>query len=192
MTIQSFAKELLNIGEGLSSILKEIDSITDDSIRNAFDDVERDLDVEFSHCVDKFYREYDPEYYDRTYALYEGYKFDRGTNGLSLNWETSGTLIPDSHRASPEYIFNLTYKLGQHGGSIKKGLWRTAIWDKDTKRLTSWEWGDPTKKGMPIDFRINQSFIKYKKGKKLQSYFESYFCNNFYQRINKYGLSKWF
>lgn len=192
MTIQSLVKELSSIGEGLSSLSKEIDNIVDESIRDSFDDVERDLDIDFFHCVDKFYREYAPIYYNRTYSLYEGYRFYRGGNGLSLNWETNGALIPDSHRASPEYIFHLTYELGQHGGSAGNGLWRNAIWDKEINQLISWEYGDSAKKSIPIDFRINQAFTKYKNSKKLQKYFDSYFYSNFYKRIAKYGLSKWF
>lgn len=190
--MKALAKEYYKLANKFNNLAKELKTLGDNSIRETFDEVERDLDVEFYHCVDKFYKEYTPIFYDRTYSLYEGYKFDRGNDGLSLNWETNENLIPDTHRASPEYVFHLTYELGQHGGSASNGLLRRGIWVREINRLIFWEWGDPAKKGMPINFRIQQSFMKYKKSKKIQKYFDYFLIKNFNNIVKKNDLSTWF
>lgn len=190
--MKSLAEEYYTLANNFNNLAKELKGLQNHAIRETFDDVERDLDIEFYHCVDKFYREYTPKYYDRTYALYEGYRFDRGNDGLSLNWETNEALIPDSHRASPGYIFHLAYELGQHGGSAKNGLLRRGVWDNEEKRFIGFEWGDPAKKRMSIDFRINKSFLEYKKSKKMQKYFDYHVENIFYKMVDKHKLSIWF
>lgn len=189
--MKALAKEYYNLANKFNNLAKELKTLGDDSIRDTFDDVERDLDIEFYHCVDKFYKEYTPRFYDRTYSLYEGYKFDRGNDGLSLNWETNENLIPDTHRAAPEYIFALTFEHGQHGGSIKNGLLRSGLKDAEGN-IYNWMWGAPAKKGMPINFRIQQSFMKYKKSNKMQMYFDHYISTNFNKMVKKHGLDMWF
>lgn len=176
--MNGMAQSIRQIANNLKLFAGELKDTVDDVIRDTFEDVAYDLDLEFSHCVDAFYEEYSPVYYRRTYALYEGYKIDRGNNGLSINWETDGSLIPDWHRESPQYIFDLTYIKGQHGGGINNGLYRNGFEG----------WGDPAEPGVPIDKRIMESFNTYKKSKKMQKYFDHYFDVKISNLKHKYGL----
>lgn len=176
--MEASINQLLDLANRLKGLQKELPKLTDSSIRSTFDSVQEDLSLEFSRCVDDFYNEYDPEYYRRTYALYEGYEFDRGSDGLLINWRTDASLIPDWHRASPKYIYDLTYLKGQHGGGINNELYRNGIAG----------WGKPVIIGVPIDIRIGKSFEQYKKSKKMQSYFDYYFDTNFNNCIRKLGL----
>ena len=178
MGIKKEASNITDIGQKFISFGKELENILDDSIRDSLDRVEEDLDMQFSRCVDAFYNEYTPTSYDRTYSLYEGWKFNRGKNGLKLYWETSGSLIPDTHRASPQYIFDLTYEYGQHGGNIGTGLIIGASYT--------------AVKGSPINDRIMRVFDTYKKSNQLQLYFNHYSGVNFKRKIKEYGLDNLF
>jgi hypothetical protein len=142
------------------------------------DSVEEDLDIIFFYCVDEFYNEYSPVSYRRTDALYEGYKFTRGNNGLSFEFETSPSFIPNYHRASPAYIYDLTYLHGYHGGHINGG---------DTEAFSNLS--IPAMIGEPIDDRIENKFKEYRDSKKFQSYFDQNFIANVHEAIAKYGLA---
>ena len=103
---------------------------------------------------------------------------------MSLNWETDASLIPDWHRASPKYIYDLTYIHGQHGGNIDTGMISFGREDEGA----CWD----AYLGIPIEKRIMDSFNNYRSSKKMQIIFDFNCDNRINDLIKKYGLGSLF
>lgn len=173
-------KEIKELASKLNSFKRELKPAVNNAIKDTFEETKYDLDLEFSHCVDDFYNEYDPMSYRRTDALYEGYKVDTGKRGMLIKWETNASLIPNWHRASPSYIYKLTYKHGYHGGHLPGS-------EESYSQLSI-----PAMIGEPIDKRIKDAFNAYKDSGKLQTNFDYYLDFRINSLIAKYGLENLF
>lgn len=77
-----------------------------------------DLDKIFKTNIDDYY-DFKKKYYKRTKALYKTYKI-QGAGG-SIEAFADASLMPDTHRASPEYIYDYMFSQGYHGGAISGG-----------------------------------------------------------------------
>jgi hypothetical protein len=176
-------------------IVKHGDDIINESIENTFDIVYYDLDEKFASCIDKFYKSYNPEYYDRTYSLYKGYKIKRSKLGIS--WEWDAKYLPDGwHRADKEYIFDLTFMKGYHGGATKIAPEKVDKWGEHPSPGNPYyrtgkffnEWGSLASTTIPIDLRLNKVITDYKKDKILQKNFDHEWPPVFYKYYKNSGI----
>lgn len=170
-------QNIRELASKLRAFKNELKPTVNEAIKDTFEETKYDLDLEFSHCVDDFYNEYTPTFYQRTDALYEGYQISTGKRGMSISWKTSANLIPDWHRVSPSYIYKLAYLKGYHGGHL----------DGDSEESYS-QLSIPAMVGTPIDVRIKDAFEAYKASGKLQTNFDFYLDTRLNDLIAKYGL----
>lgn len=71
-------------------------------------------------AIDTWYGSYGPLAYERKYSLYNAY--DIGIRGDTFVFEIGSDMM-GYHHQSNDYVFDITFKQGLHGGPI----WRTPI-----------------------------------------------------------------
>lgn len=80
------------------------------------ENVYEDVNEIFETCIDKYYSSYSPYFYKRTFALEKTYRIER--NGCIVKWIVGPNLMPATHRASNEYIYEYMFEKGYHGGAV--------------------------------------------------------------------------
>lgn len=111
------------VKQAIKDIKSRVMSVADD-IGN---DIAEAIQVKFDHCVDAFYNDFDPVYYDRTFNTYSA---SNGENGVSSLYEvhdngtgvsiTAGINIDSSrlgdfYKDGVDYVFPRTWEQGIHG-----------------------------------------------------------------------------
>lgn len=71
-----------------------------------------------STAVRRYYANYTPRVYKRTRSLFDMYKFV--LKGDQMEFLLDGDLSDKTHRIPNDYIFDVMFKLGQHGGAKPK------------------------------------------------------------------------
>lgn len=71
----------------------------------------------FEESIAEYYAARSSGYYARTYSLIEAYKVT--CRGSSINLKSNASMVPDTHRVSPEYIYDYMFFEGYHGGANK-------------------------------------------------------------------------
>lgn len=118
--IKQIKKELSEFRDALTEIYdacdKEIpEAIAKESALAIYEDVAEIFDA----CIAKYYADYTPRYYSRTYSLYKVYRLQ--IKGSWIRWEFSPNFIPKVHRVDnvdPDYIYNWMFEKGYHGGAV--------------------------------------------------------------------------
>ncbi|HAU86959.1 MAG TPA: hypothetical protein DCW90_16155 [Lachnospiraceae bacterium] len=104
-------------------------------------------------AVEDWYMAYNPNSYERTESLLNVYDVQPQIGAINVHL-SSGEL--GGHRASNEYIYNLAFIQGWHGGAFQgfPPLWRTGF--------NFSEWGDPAPKTTSA-YMLMQKYIHEKK-----------------------------
>lgn len=161
----------------INEVINDWDKIHSDVYSEIVNWWYEDIDEMFVYSIDKFYKGYKPLYYRRKKTLYSMYKITKGKKRVS--WDFSGDYAPEVHRVSNEYIYNIAFEQGYHGGansidSSKEEQWGkhpspgTPYWRTPIPKPgnTPWiKWSRPAFKRVPIEIVINQQLKLYEKSK---------------------------
>lgn len=83
-------------------------------------DVIKDISTVSHEAIDKFYEDYTPQYYKRTYGLKNLFsvKFRIANNckGAVVMFKYSSEYITTEHNGSNKDVFNYNFIMGYHGG----------------------------------------------------------------------------
>lgn len=144
----------------------------------------KDIDYICRTSIDAYYEAFTPNFYKRTESLYKAYRVKIDRNDVVI--KLGGEFIPDTHRVSTDYIYNMMFKEGWHGGAPRP--------DFDDGNLY---WRSPAKKndGMPpftfwgqIAPRTEAPFVMIEK--RVNNYaernIEHILINSFQTTLNKY------
>ena len=184
-------KELKPIADDIAEVVNDSSKIKRDITEETTTAIYEDLYYIMDSCIDKFYESYTPKFYKREHSLYHAYKVK--INDCIIGWDFSPSYMPDGydheHRATNEYIFQMAFVEGYHGGANtiaenKVEKWgkhphdgqywyRTAppIFAKDEPPYSRWSgqskhgYGAAVRKGMPPKTRIEDEINKYRSGK---------------------------
>lgn len=111
------------VDKAIKEIKKRIGSVVDDIGY----DIAEQIQIKWDNCVDAFYNDWNPIYYDRTYSTYMA---SDGEDGVSNNYSvketdsgfeiTAGINIDSSRLGTPykdptDYVFQRTWEEGIHG-----------------------------------------------------------------------------
>ena len=104
-------------------------------------------------AVEDWYMAFHPDYYERTESLLNVYDVQPLTGGINVHLSSDEL---GGHRASNDYIYNLVFIQGWHGGAFQgfPPLWRTGF--------NFSEWGDPAPKTTSA-YMLMQKYISEKK-----------------------------
>lgn len=111
------------VDKAIKEIKRRVKTVIDDI---GYDIAEK-IQIQWDNCVDAFYNDYDPLYYDRTYSTYlasdgedgvsEKYSIEETDSGFII---TAGITVDDSRLGEPyndktPYVFQRTWEMGIHG-----------------------------------------------------------------------------
>lgn len=103
--ISALRKIKENIPEFEKQVAQQVAPIVAQEFKNIFDE-----------CIQAYYSSYSPYYYSRTWSMADAYKIKADGEFILLHSDAS--LIDDTHRVAPEYIFDhMFFKEGYHGGA---------------------------------------------------------------------------
>ena len=109
--IKQFSKDLSEYANDIKSG-KYIEQVGEECATAIADDIE----TIFESYVDMYYNSFSPDYYSRTYSLYDFYKVRNTKTQIYWDVLTDGA---GSHRVNNEYIFRKMWGEGYHGGADK-------------------------------------------------------------------------
>lgn len=185
MTLKELDKALDNIEKDVDKAIKTINKELDKTYQK---DIEENI---IKKSIQDFYDDYTPSY-KRRKDLFNAYKFSSKNGKIHL--ETGAQFMKKKHRASHEYIYNLAFVSGWHGGAInirdskidkwgvhpdpgtwKKGdtpitsgtpWWRTPPEPNEELGIERWElWGDPAEKSSAPLENIRKMLKEYEETK---------------------------
>ena len=78
-------------------------------------EVKNELEYIAVSAVEDFYDSYDPDFYDRWGDLYNAFKVV--VNDKTWEIQFGSKFMQYKHRATNEYIYNLAFQMGYHGGA---------------------------------------------------------------------------
>ena len=103
--ISALRKIKENIPEFEKQVAQQVAPIVAQEFKNIFDE-----------CIQAYYSSYSPYYYSRTWSMADAYKIKADGEFILLHSDAS--LIDDTHRVAPEYIFDhMFFREGYHGGA---------------------------------------------------------------------------
>lgn len=118
--LKNLKNELISFKEALVEFSNACEKEIPEAIaKEAALAIYEDLAELFDACIAKYYADYTPYYYSRTYSLYKVYKLQ--IKGTWVRWEFSPDFIPKVHRVDtidPNYIYNWMFVKGYHGGAV--------------------------------------------------------------------------
>lgn len=110
-SIESIINALKKIKNNIPNFEKQVAKRVAPIVANEFKNI-------FDECIKKYYASYTPKYYSRTYSMVDAYNINASGEFIILHSDAS--LINDTHRVSPEYIFDhMFFSEGYHGGANK-------------------------------------------------------------------------
>lgn len=95
--------------------VNDLDKIPIEVAKEMADAVYEDINYIFETCIDKYYADYSPKFYKRTYAIKDIYKIKK--SGTCIEWDVGADVMPSTHRVSNKYINDYMFELGFHGGA---------------------------------------------------------------------------
>lgn len=176
----TFFKKLTQNAKNVANFIKKNE---EEAMQQALEHVYKDINEIFEEGISEFYDEYTPRYYHRKYALYDTYRITKTKNSLII--QADGSYMPSGiHRASNDYIFDLVFVQGYHGGAFSdetggdEPYWRvpplTASLPPGIKPYT--DWGSVAEQTESPDSKIYTKLIAYDLSKIAQKYVvQSYF-----------------
>lgn len=108
MTREELIKRLVENRNNAASFLDSVNK----KIEKRF---EKDVNKVIKRAINDFYRTFKPDYYKRKYSLRSMYKLTIKDGEYTIDYSHKYT--DKTHRASNEYIFNLVFVKGWHGGA---------------------------------------------------------------------------
>lgn len=143
------------------------DNLLDAMMNNAMLLIAKDISFIFKRSVDDFYASYTPKYYKhRTGSLYKIYNIEPTDDGIFISADIDE--MGETHRVDDEYIFDIVYMQGYHGGANDGDdhpepgtpYWRTPPPRKGIKPYT--KWGRPAVQSKSIDEMVEERLEEYK------------------------------
>lgn len=83
---------------------------------NATSIVSQHINKIFFSCVEEFYNSYAPKEYGRTGSLYQTWRVET-RNKYCVRYISDSSLMMGAHRVNNEYIYDLMFSEGWHGGA---------------------------------------------------------------------------
>lgn len=110
--------------------LKGLETLFDDAVKELAEEVLFQIEAEYESNIDRFYNDYNPLYYDRTYSTYSGSSggyslyspenFKSIGDGYMVGINIDSSNIPGSpYRADKDWVFKRTYLKGIHGINVE-------------------------------------------------------------------------
>ena len=131
LDLKRLRKSVQQTRTAMDNMKKENDKLTEKFIRKA----KENLKYIATTAIDKFYEDYEPHFYERTWELYNTYKITVTEDDWSIDFDSSW--MGDTHRAEPEFIFENSFIRGWHGGG-------TSGDDHPEPGVPYWRWPDVT------------------------------------------------
>lgn len=118
--LKELTNKLTDFSDALTEFYKACEKEIPEAIaKEAAVAIYEDISEIFDACIAKYYSDYTPRYYSRTYSLYKVYKLQ--IKGSWIRWEFNPNFIPKVHRVDsidPDYIYNWMFEKGYHGGAV--------------------------------------------------------------------------
>lgn len=174
MTREELIKRLNENRNTVDSFLNKVNK----EIENRF---EKDVNKIIKRAINDFYESYKPKYYRRKYSLRHMYKLTVGNGVYVIDYDSKYTFA--KHRAENEYIFDLVFMEGWHGGAPDIDESKVEIWGEHPSPGTPYwrrpprpweddegyqhppytEWGREAKQDEPPIERIDKAIDSYEK-----------------------------
>lgn len=159
---------LKKIAKSAKTVANLIKKNEDQVMQQALAHVYKDINEIFETGINEFYEEYTPRYYHRKYALYDTYRITQTKNSLII--QADGGFMPSGiHRAPNDYIFDLVFVQGYHGGAFsdetggEEPFWRvpplTSSLPRGIKPYT--DWGSAATQTESPDDKIYRKLVAY-------------------------------
>lgn len=118
-------------------ILKDLSINVNAAVRRAAVEIGEEIQNEYEIAITKFYSDFDPNMYDRTYSLYEGSK---GVGGLGVyQRQLSKNMYECGINVGPEnYSYNPYVKPYPHGLEMDPSIVFPKAWDSGIHGFTSY------------------------------------------------------
>lgn len=106
--------------------VKGLEVLFNDAIKEFAEEVLFQIESEYESNIDRFYNDYNPLYYDRTYSTYMGssggyslyspqnFSPIEGGYSVGINVDSSN-IVGNPYRANKDWVFRRTYIKGIHG-----------------------------------------------------------------------------
>lgn len=90
------------------------------------EEIENEMQEQCQTAIEAFYNDYEPEYYNRLYALYDVYRTsvqaDKTRNRVNVIIELNADFLTPPHKESQvEHIYTSAFVKGAHGGIMSWG-----------------------------------------------------------------------
>ena len=161
-SIEAIIKALRKIKNDIPKFEKQVAEQVAPIVANEFKNI-------FDECIKAYYTSYSPKYYSRTWSMANAYKIKASGEFILLHSDAS--LIDDTHRVSPEYIFDhMFFAEGYHGGanggpghpSPGSFLYR---WPTPNSGISAYtKWGSPAIKTQPVIEMVDPRVDAYLEG----------------------------
>ena len=154
------------------AILEHAGEIYSNAINSVIPTMVRRADLIFRTAIDVYYDSYSPFVYERTESLYSVFKPRKTKNGFKLFFDAR--YMKGGHRVDNEYIYNVMFKKGYHGGAPHNGdyYWRwpspRTLHESGIPPYSMWYlWGPAVQSESPWD-RIKAEWSEYVQGEAKQ------------------------
>lgn len=174
--------ELIKIRDAIKEIKDNQQKIKKDILSIVQDQVEKDLKTICDSYIKEFYDSYKPNRYSRKHTLYNVYKIYKTHSGIGYSF-SADNMGDEVHRASNEYIYNLAFERGYHGGADHINDVENSIFHQEHPQpgVPYWRipnpgseqrpynnWYKPAKKSIAPKTKIDIAISQYEANKKIQ------------------------
>lgn len=140
---------ILGKDQGLNSMLRDIEKKYNIALKELAEEITYQIENSYETVIDKFYEDYSPRYYDRTYSTYIGsdhyddmFNFQQLGDTYLAGINVSSSNIPGSpYRADTDWVFDRTFYGGIHGinrtDKIRMNKTRGRGYEKDLINITT-------------------------------------------------------
>ena len=126
-----------NMIEVLENLYNNWDNIKKEAKLLSQKKIYKDLDDICRRSIDTYYGSFTPNSYDRTESFYKTYRIIMDKDDFVI--QLGAEIMPDTHRASTEYIYDLMFKEGWHGGGLNYEVGvSTPYWRTPARYFTKW------------------------------------------------------
>lgn len=135
--------------QGLDSIRKDIEKKYNIALKELAEEMSYQIESAYETVIDKFYDDYSPKYYDRSYSTYIGsdhfndmFNYQQLGDTYLAGINVSGSNIPGSpYRADTDWVFDRTFYKGIHGinreDKIRMNKTRGRGYEKELIKITT-------------------------------------------------------
>lgn len=99
----------------INSIINRANNALKDAYKEALPKIEKNVKKQWKSAINEFYNSYNPIYYSRSYSLYNLLSTRITSDNIYISTDSNN--LNGSYRVDDDYIYDIIYKEGWHGGA---------------------------------------------------------------------------